>query len=344
MSQKVLYLEKKQGDWGVHDRAIPSPKAGELLVRVEATALNPVDWKIQKYGAFITEFPAIVGSDAAGIVEEVGAGVNGFAKGDRVLFPGSLSDSDRATFQQFAIADPSFTAKVPENVSLAAAASVPLGLDTAATGLYTKFVDRGGAEIQAPWSAGGKGKYAGRPFVVFGGSSSVGLYAIQLAKLSGFSPIIATASAHNEALLKSVGATHFVDRKADVPAAVRSITSEPVDYVYDAVSFKDTQEAAWSILSPEGTLITVTDPKVKPAEGEKKRIAHTLAILSLPNQRVVGEPLYQNLTQYLADGLIVPNEIEVLPGGLAGIPAGLKLLEADKVSGKKLVAKPHETA
>jgi NADPH:quinone reductase-like Zn-dependent oxidoreductase len=68
----------------VHDRAIPSIKAGELLVRVEAVALNSVDWKIQKYGAFITEYPTILGSDGAGIVEEVGAGVSGFAKRDRV--------------------------------------------------------------------------------------------------------------------------------------------------------------------------------------------------------------------------------------------------------------------
>lgn len=87
MSQKVLYLESAPyGPWKVGTKGIQKPAAGELLVKILATALNPVDWKIRAWNVFITEWPAAVGQDAAGVVEELGEGVTGFAKGDKVLF------------------------------------------------------------------------------------------------------------------------------------------------------------------------------------------------------------------------------------------------------------------
>lgn len=82
--QKALFLESKQGSFVLGTRDIPKPKPGELLVKVLATSLNPVDWKIQKYGVFITEYPAILGTDIAGEVQEVGEGVATFSKGDRM--------------------------------------------------------------------------------------------------------------------------------------------------------------------------------------------------------------------------------------------------------------------
>lgn len=86
MSQKALYLESApNGPWKVGTNSIPKPAAGELLVKIHATALNPVDWKIRAYNFLITEWPGIVGTDAAGEVEELGEGVIGFAKGDRVF-------------------------------------------------------------------------------------------------------------------------------------------------------------------------------------------------------------------------------------------------------------------
>ena len=83
--QKALFLETPgNGEWKVRSRNIQKPGPGEVLVKIHATALNPVDWKIQSYGLFFTEFPAILGIDSAGIVKEVGEGVTGFAVGDRV--------------------------------------------------------------------------------------------------------------------------------------------------------------------------------------------------------------------------------------------------------------------
>lgn len=82
--QKALLLESKQGKYVVGTRHIPKPGPGQLLVKVKASGLNPVDWKIQKYGIIIEKFPAVNGCDAAGDVEALGEGVSGFSKGDRV--------------------------------------------------------------------------------------------------------------------------------------------------------------------------------------------------------------------------------------------------------------------
>jgi NADPH:quinone reductase-like Zn-dependent oxidoreductase len=82
--QKALFLDRKQGSFIVGTREIEKPQPGELLVKIKAVALNPVEWKVQTYGMFVENYPAILGTDIAGEVEAVGGGVEGFVKGDRV--------------------------------------------------------------------------------------------------------------------------------------------------------------------------------------------------------------------------------------------------------------------
>lgn len=82
--QKALVLTVKQGPFEI--RTVPKyePKPGQILIKVEAAALNPVDWGIQAFGILVERYPAILGEDVAGTVEEVGDGVTKFSKGDRV--------------------------------------------------------------------------------------------------------------------------------------------------------------------------------------------------------------------------------------------------------------------
>lgn len=84
--QKALYLQSRLGSFTVGIAEIPTPEAGELLVEIRATALNPVDWKIQDHDIvnLIKDYPAILGSDSAGVVKAIGEGVTNFAVGDRV--------------------------------------------------------------------------------------------------------------------------------------------------------------------------------------------------------------------------------------------------------------------
>jgi len=90
-TQKALFLDEKFGsDLVIRETEIYKPGPGELLVKVKSTSLNPIDWKVQKDGLIVTEFPAILGTDIAGDVEEVGEGVTEFKKGDRVYVLSSL--------------------------------------------------------------------------------------------------------------------------------------------------------------------------------------------------------------------------------------------------------------
>jgi NADPH:quinone reductase-like Zn-dependent oxidoreductase len=83
--QKALFLSGVNGTWCVAERAVPNPGPGELLVKIQSAALNPVDWIAGKMSLpFITEFPAVLGIDSAGTVEAVGEGVSGFKVGDKV--------------------------------------------------------------------------------------------------------------------------------------------------------------------------------------------------------------------------------------------------------------------
>ena len=134
---------------------------------------------------------------------------------------------------------------------------------------------------------------------------------IQFARLSGFSPIITTASKQNEAFLRSIGATHVVDRNAPLSglgAAVEAITVKPVKFAYDAVSSAETQNAAYDILAPGGKLGIVLDKAVDAAKlAAGKEVGHIWANVNLPQHREIGKSLYAKLT-----GLLEAGEIKVL--------------------------------
>lgn len=82
--QKALILPTKQGEFVVGAIDIPTPGPGHLLVKIHSSGLNPVDWKIQKYGRLVETYPAVLGTDIAGVVEAVGEGVTAFEKGQHV--------------------------------------------------------------------------------------------------------------------------------------------------------------------------------------------------------------------------------------------------------------------
>lgn len=129
--------------------------------------------------------------------------------------------------------------------------------------------------------------------------------------LSGFSPIITTASARNEAYLHSLGATHVLDRKgvplASLASAVHAITPLPITIVYDAISDPDTQSAAYDLLEPGGKLIIVdksTMDDAKQTPESHREIIGVLGNTHLPFQRAFGARMYAVLTEMLAAGEI----------------------------------------
>ncbi|KAG8213338.1 chaperonin 10-like protein [Butyriboletus roseoflavus] len=341
--QKALFLESNQGRFVVSEHNIPRPGNNQLLVKIYAAALNPIDYKIQQTGVFVDKYPAVLGVDMSGVVQEVGEGVREFTKGDKVFSHGNFSN-DQSTFQQYAVADVDCTAKIPPNLTVDDATTVPLGFDTAAVGLYS---DQLGAGLTPPWVEGGQGKYAGEPILIMGGSSSVGMYAIQLAKLSGFSPIITTASSGHEQELEALGATDVIERyitAEQFTRALQKITQQPIKVAYDVIAVPETQRMAWSAVARGGTLVLTLQPIVKEEEGKGRSIVATYGNPhAQPNQALCRES-WSILGKWLQDGVIKPNNFEVLPNGLDGIPNGLERLKTGQISGMKLVSHPQETA
>ncbi|KAG5635716.1 hypothetical protein H0H81_010319 [Sphagnurus paluster] len=369
-NQKALYLQSKQGSFEIVENVdIPKPGAGQLLVRIQASGLNPVDWKIQKYGAWIENYPAILGSDIAGVVEALGDDVSGFATGDRVqvllttrrdhieltklrrFFQGGWTN-ETSGFQQYTLANHKLVSKIPANITTDEAATIPVAIAAAAVGLYLSKPY--GAGLTAPLDSESLGKDAGKPIVIIGGATSVGQCVIQLAKLSRFFPIIVTASLKHEEYLKSLGATHVLDRNLSTSALageIGKITAAPIAVVYDSVSLPGTQQTGYDLLAQGGVLALVLEraPEVKLVEG--KDVISAFGFFNQPHSRDLGFKLYASLEQLLAQGTLKgltdwdqPNRLEVVPGGLDGVVSGLQRLQNDQVSGVKLVVHPQETA
>ncbi|KAG2038991.1 chaperonin 10-like protein [Suillus americanus] len=341
--QKALILPKKRGKLKVGSRSIPSPGTGQLLVKIYSAALNPVDYKIHNTGVFVTHYPVILGVDIAGIVEELGEGVENFRKGDKILAHGNFSIIDQGAFQQYALTVATFTAKIPSNQSFDSAATVPLGLDTAVVGLYGNHL---GAGIDPPWAKCVGDHRPKKPIVILGGSSSVGSYTIQLACLSGFYPVVTTASPSNEDLVRDYGATHFCDRhlsENQLVAAISKVTDSPIRIVFDAISLPETQSVGWRLLAQNGILVLTLPVSVKEDEGRGRKAIYTNGDPHLPYNYELFRNSWAMVEKWLSEGIVQPNNHEILLNGLDGIVGGLERMRMGKVSGTKLVAHPQET-
>ena len=128
---------------------------------------------------------------------------------------------------------------------------------------------------------------------------------IQFSKLSGFSPIITTASKGNEAYLKSLGATHVIDRNVALSSAVKEITSEPIKFICDAVSLEDTQLAAYETLAPGGVLILVFPLALDKSKlSNEKVVTMVVSDYGSEGKRKVAVALFNNLPALLEAGEI----------------------------------------
>ncbi|KAJ7483344.1 chaperonin 10-like protein [Mycena latifolia] len=338
MSQLALVYES-QGNQVVKSRPIPEPITGQVQVRVETAGYGLVDHKIYDYGvAFVKEYPTVLGFDAAGEVTKVGPGVDKFKVGDRVAFvglpvsPEGVSTQDRGAFQQYALADLRLATKIPSNVDYDSAATFPANGSTAAAALY------GNLEFTEPW-LGGEGAYKGEKIVILGGSSSLGSFIIQMAVLSGFDVITTSSTAHVD-YLKSLGATHIIDRSApDVSAQILAAAGGPLKYVIDSVSLPATQLLGVEIVQPQGKLVLVT--RAQPATTAAAE-AKPISVLQRSGL-YVNDGFWDSLEGYFERGVIKFNRLTVLSGGLRSWQEAFDLYRKGQVSGTKLVMRPQET-
>jgi NADPH:quinone reductase-like Zn-dependent oxidoreductase len=202
-----------------HDIARPAAGPGQVLVRVHASGVNPLDTKIAagKADHARAVLPAVLGIDLAGVVDSVGDGVQGFAPGERVYGMTGGVGGVAGSLADYAAVDARLLARMPDQLTMRDAAALPLIFITAWEGL----VDR--ARVGA-----------GKTVLVQGGAGGVGHMAVQLAVAHG-ARVYATGSASQRAVIESLGAV-FIDRNTPVEDYVQQHTGgEGFDIVYDTV-------------------------------------------------------------------------------------------------------------
>ncbi|AMM51804.1 zinc-binding oxidoreductase [Rufibacter sp. DG15C] len=221
---------------------LPEVKEGEVLVRIKAAAVNPVDSAVREgwLMAFLPlNFPAIPGWDVAGVVEECGFSARRFKPGDEVYAYARRPTVQHGTFAEYIVIPESYLAHKPQNLSFEEAAGIPLVGLTA----YQSMFDAG--KLQA-----------GQTVLILGASGGVGSLGIQLAKDKG-ATVIGVASQKNHAFMKELGADHTVDYKdTHVGQAVKAIFPEGVDLIFDAAS-GETLTQSLEALKPSGKLVSI---------------------------------------------------------------------------------------
>ncbi|EEF62934.1 Alcohol dehydrogenase zinc-binding domain protein [Pedosphaera parvula Ellin514] len=219
------------------DVSVPEPKSNELLIRVHAAGVNPVDWKIREGHLGQIPLPSVLGSDFAGAVEATGSDVKGFRTGDSVF--GIVSD-DSGGYAEYAVAPDSQVARIPKGLDFLHAAALPVASITPWQALFDI------AQLQK-----------GQKVLIHAAAGGVGSFAVQFAKWKG-AYVIGTASAQTTDYVKSLGADEVIDyRKTKFEDVVRD-----VDVVLDTQG-GDTQERSWRVIKPGGILVSIVSPPPK---------------------------------------------------------------------------------
>ncbi|KAF3107915.1 hypothetical protein TWF569_005517 [Orbilia oligospora] len=319
----------------------PTPGPNDVLIKVAVTGTNPKDWKyINAEKAFNS------GDDIAGTVDAVGENVASFRPGDRVAaFHVMLTEN--GSFAEYAIAPQTTTFHIPSSLSFEDAATIPLVAYTAAISLYQELA------LPAPWS---RPSGESIPLVVYGGSTSVGLTTLKFARLSGFSPLITIAGGSKDIIEKDNLADVIIDYRNNPNIAEdikKALNGKELHHAFDAFSEHPSAEPLAANLSPNGKLVGILPYKEALSNGHKLKFAYVgsghkvYPKLNTEEEFKADQDFVQIFSSYLEkllrEGRFKTHPVEVLAGGLNGIPEGLNRLKEQKVKASKLVARISET-
>ncbi|MFB7303207.1 NADP-dependent oxidoreductase [Heyndrickxia sporothermodurans] len=307
---KTIVIEKYGGKEELKEKEMPqpTPKENQVVVKLHATSINPIDWKLRE--GYLKEmlpfdFPIILGWDAAGDIVELGSNVRNFKIGDKVF--ARPETTNRGTYAEFTAIDSHLLAKIPDNISYEEAACVPL------TGLTA---------WQCLFEFGDVKK--GEKVLIHAGAGGVGTFAIQLAKNAG-AYVAATASAGNSDFLKSLGADEVIDYKTQ---DFESILHQ-FDFVLDSLG-GEVQEKSFTVLKEGGRLASIVS-KPDQQKALQKNIKSDLVWL-IPN----GEQL-KKLAELLQDEKLKVIIGHTFPLSAEGIKEAHALSETHHAKGKIVI-------
>jgi len=263
----------------------PEPAPTEVLVRVTAAGVNPVDWKVRTAGGLLGPPPFSVGWDVAGVVEALGRGVTRFAPGDRVFgmprFP-----REAAAYAEYVTSPSRQLARIPEGLSDVEAAALPLAGLTAWQALVETARVGPGTRV-----------------LVLGAAGGVGHLAVQVAKARG-ADVLGTARPEKHAFLASLGADEAVDYTTG-PLAGRV---GDVDVVFDLVG-PEAAEAALPTLHDDGVLVTAASGSgLGPLRDAAAGRVRVIGILVEPDRAGL-----ESLAALVAEGRLRPHVAETFP-------------------------------
>lgn len=210
---------------------VPSPGAGQLLVRIAATGVNFIE-TYQRSGIYTVDYPFVPGSEFSGVVEQIGEGVQNFKIGDRVA-----TASGEAGYSQYALVDAALTGKVPDAVDFHVAAALPLQGMTAHYLVHSSYMVHNGDVI-----------------LTYAGAGGVGLILTQLLKLKGATVITTASTQEKKDLAKAAGADYVVDYDQVAQTVDKVTGGKGVNAVYDGIG-KDTFDTSLAALRRRGTLV-----------------------------------------------------------------------------------------
>src|SRR5947207_7684555 len=278
----------------------PQPKANQILMRVHAAGVNPIDWKLRE-GFLSAPLPMIMGIDFSGVVERVGSRATKYRPGDAVF--GQVAE-ESGGYAEYAVAMESDVARKPEGLDHIRAAALPVA------GLV-------------PWQAlfDTANLSAGQTVLIHGAAGGVGSFAVQFAKWKG-ARVLGTASGAHVEQVRQLGADEVIDyRKTKFEDVARD-----VDVVLDTIG-GETQERSWRVLKRGGVLASLVQ-----LPSPEKATAHGVRGFFI-RQKPNGEQLA------LIAGLVVKGTVKVNVETVLPLPEARKAQELSKTghSGGKIV-------
>jgi len=227
------------------ETAVPQPSGRDILVKINAISVNPVDYKIRQNSAkdTVLETPKVIGWDATGTVEAVGEAVTFFKPGDAVYYAGDLMRS--GSNAEYQLIDERIVGLKPSTLSNAESAAMPLTALTAWESLYDRI------RISEQ-------KDKGKSILIIGGAGGVGSIAMQLAKkISGLKVITTASRTETKEWCLAMGADLVVDHK-NLVEEIRLAGHQEVDFILDFVDLNSYWDAIVELIKPQGHIVSIT--------------------------------------------------------------------------------------
>jgi len=310
----------------------PTPAGRDLLVKVEAVSVNPVDTKVRRRASGDKGAPKILGFDAAGIVVEIGPECSLFKPGDKVFYAGSIIR--QGTNQEFHLVDERIVGAMPKTLSFAEAAALPLTSITA----WEMLFDRLAIRIGKPADSGA--------ILIIGGAGGVGSIAIQLARrLTGLTIVTTASRPETRQWCLDLGAHHVVDHRQKLVDQVGALGMTDVEYIFSITNTDQHFAQIVELIAPQGKFGLIDDPPTLDALPFKRKAVSihwesmfTRSMFKTPDM-IAQHLLLNEVARLVDDGLIRTTLVETM-GKItaANLRKAHALIESGRAKGKVVLA------